>query len=110
MGEYASLHHLSLFAAAFEGDFQREINNRQLEDLLTFCQFINKLQDRAARDPAGEILNDMLSAIQYETFLYDTEESRSAETKWKNLQDFVGWLTRKGTGNGEAEEEKACLI
>jgi superfamily I DNA/RNA helicase len=60
LGEYASAHHLSLFAAAFEGDFQREIGSKQLDDLLTFCQYINKLQSRAVRDPAGEVLADLL--------------------------------------------------
>lgn len=109
LGEYASKHHLSLFAAAFEGDFQRDLGTRQLEDLLTFCQFIHRVQARAVRDPAGEILNDMLSAIQYEAFLYDSEEPRAAETKWKNILDFVGWLTKKGEGNGEGGEEKTLL-
>jgi len=103
LGEYASLHEMSLFAAAFEGEFQRELGGRQLDDLLTFCQYINKLQDRATKDPAGEVLNDMLTAIQYEAFLYDSEEPRSAEAKWKNVLDFVGWLTRKGEDNGDGE-------
>ncbi len=103
LGEYASLHKMSLFAAAFEGQFQRELGGRQLDDLLTFCQYINKLQDRASKDPSGEVLNDMLTAIEYEAFLYDSEESRSAEAKWKNVLDFVGWLTRKGGDNGDGE-------
>ena len=103
LGEYASLHKISLFAAAFEGEFQRELGGRQLDDLLTFCQYINKLQDRASKDPAGEVLNDMLTAIQYEAFLYDSEEPRSAEAKWKNVLDFVSWLTKKGEGNGDGE-------
>jgi ATP-dependent DNA helicase Rep len=103
LGEFASLHKMSLFAAAFEGEFQRELGGRQLDDLLTFCQYINKLQDRASKDPAGEVLNDMLTAIQYEAFLYDSEEPRSAEAKWKNVLDFVGWLTRKGEDNGDGE-------
>ena len=103
LGEYASLHKISLFAAAFEGEFQRELGGRQLDDLLTFCQYINKLQDRATKDPAGGVLNDMLTAIQYEAFLYDSEEPRSAEAKWKNVLDFVGWLTKKGEDNGDGE-------
>ena len=103
LGEYASLHKMSLFEAAFEGEFQTEIAGRQLDDLLTFCQFINRMQDRARKDPAGEVLNDLLSAIQYEAFLNDSEEPRSAEAKWKNVLDFVGWLTRKGEDNGEGE-------
>ncbi|ACT50310.1 UvrD-helicase domain-containing protein [Methylovorus glucosotrophus] len=104
LGEYARDHHLSLFAAAFEGDFQRELGARQLEDLLTFCQYINRVQERATRDPAGEMLNDMLNAIQYEAFLYDSEEPRAAESKWKNVLDFTGWLTKKGN-----EDEKNLL-
>ncbi|SNR99035.1 ATP-dependent DNA helicase Rep [Methylobacillus rhizosphaerae] len=104
LGEYASQKKMSLFEAAFEGDFQREIGNRQLEDLLTFCQFINRMQERAEKDPAGEVLNDMLTAINYEAFLYDTEEPRSAENKWKSVMDFVAWLTRKGD-----EDEKNLL-
>jgi ATP-dependent DNA helicase Rep len=103
LGEFASLHKMSLFAAAFEGEFQRALGGRQLDDLLTFCQYINKLQDRASKDPAGEVLNDMLTAIEYEAFLYDSEEPRSAEAKWKNVLDFVGWISRKGEDNGDGE-------
>jgi ATP-dependent DNA helicase Rep len=108
LGEYASREHMSLFAAAFEGEFQRELGNRQLEDLLTFCQFISRLQERAVRDPAGEVLNDLLAAIHYEAFLYDSEEPRAAETKWKNVLDFTAWLTKKG--QGEAGEEDRNLL
>lgn len=105
LGEYASAHKMSLFAAAFEGGFQNEIGNKQLEDLLNFCQYINKLQHRAVRDPAGEVLNDLLNAIQYEAYLYDLEEARAAETRWSNVQDFIGWLTKKGEPNTEYGNE-----
>ena len=110
LGEYASLHKMSLFAAAFEGGFQGELGARQLEDLLTFCQFINRIQERAVRDPAGEVLNDILAAIQYEAFLYDSEDPRAAESKWKNVLDFVGWLTKKGEGNPETDSEERTLL
>jgi len=105
LGEYASAHKISLFAAAFEGGFQSEIGNKQLEDLLNFCQYINKIQDRAVRDPAGDVLNDLLATIQYEAYLYDSEESRAAEVKWSNVLDFIGWLTKKGEPNTEYGNE-----
>jgi ATP-dependent DNA helicase Rep len=105
LGEYASAHQMSLFAASFEGDFQREIGNKQLEDLLTFCQYINKLQERAVKDPAGEVLNDLLTAIQYEGFLYDSEEPRAAESKWANVLEFLAWLTKKGEDSTEFGNE-----
>jgi len=105
LGEFASAHKISLFAAAFEGEFQSEIGNKQCEDLLNFCQYINKLQDRAIKDPAGELLLDLLNTIQYEAFLYDHEEPRAAESKMKNVMDFIGWLTKKGESSEEYGNE-----
>ncbi|ROH85530.1 ATP-dependent DNA helicase Rep [Pseudomethylobacillus aquaticus] len=110
LGTYASAHHLSLFAAAFEGEFQRELGNKQLDDLLTFCQYIQRLQERAVRDPAGEVLDDLLNGIQYEAFLYDSEESRSAETKWNNLQEFIGWLKKKSEPESEGGDDGRNLL
>jgi len=105
LGEYASEHHLSLFAAAFESGFQRTVGQKQLDDLLTFTQYINKLQARALKDPAEEILNDLLKAIQYETYLYEHEEQRAAETRWNNVLEFIAWLTNKSKGNTEFGNE-----
>lgn len=104
LGEHAAKQHISLFEAAFEPGFQHAIGAKQLEDLLTFCNFINRMQQRATKDPAGELLTDLLTAIGYEAFLYDSEEPRAAETKWKNVMDFTGWLSKKGE-----EEEKDLL-
>ena len=105
LGEYASTQKMSLFAAAFEQGFQAEIGAKQLDDLLTFCQYVQKIQARAVRDPAGEVLNDLLTSIQYEAFLYDSEEPRAAESKWANVLEFIGWLTRKGESSTEFGNE-----
>ncbi len=105
LGEFASLHKKSLFAAAYEGAFQREMGQKQLDDLLTFCNYISNLQVRAMKDPAGEVLNDLLTAIQYEAFLYDHEEPRAAEAKWKNVLDFIGWLTKKGADSTQESNQ-----
>ena len=105
LGEYASKHKMSLFAAAFEQNFQTDIGQKQLDDLLTFCQYIQKIQTRALRDPAGEVLNDLLNTIQYEAFLYDHEEARAAESKWANVLEFIGWLTKKGESSAEFGNE-----
>ena len=105
LGEYASLHKKSLFAAAYDGAFQRELGQKQCDDLLAFCNYISNLQTSALKDPAGEVLNDLLIAIQYEAFLYDHEEPRAAESKWKNVLDFIGWLTKKGADSTEFGNE-----
>ena len=107
LGEYASAHKISLFAAAFEQAFQADIGQKQLGDLMNFCLYIQKIQTRATRDPAGEVLNDLLTAIQYEAFLYDSEEPRAAESKWANVLEFIGWLTKKGENSTDFGNETA---
>ncbi len=112
LGEFASKHQISLFEAAFEGEFQSELGQKQLEDLLTFTQYINKIQERAVRDPAEEVLNDLIKAIQYETYLYDHEEQRAAESRWNNVLEFVNWLITKSKGSteqGNERDEKTLL-
>lgn len=109
LGDFGRAHKISLYAAAFEGEFQHTLAPRQLEDLLTFCQFIAGIQVRAAKDPAAELLQTLLNAIQYEAYLYDTEDPKPAETKWKNVLDFIGWLSKKGEGN-EGQDDGRNLL
>ncbi|GAB4118813.1 MAG: UvrD-helicase domain-containing protein [Sideroxydans sp.] len=92
---HAAARHISLFEAAFEPALAQQLQARQHEDLLTFCNFINRMQDRAEREPCNQVMNDLMSAIDYEAWLFDSFEPRQAETKWKNVQDFVGWMNKK---------------
>ncbi|TXG95647.1 MAG: ATP-dependent DNA helicase Rep, partial [Zoogloea sp.] len=69
--------------------------------LREFCHFINRIAHRAPREPAGQVINDMLKAINYEAWLYESCEPREAETKWSNVGDFTGWLGRKGEEDGK---------
>ncbi len=104
LGIYAGTRQVSLFEAAFEFQVQQLLTPHQYEDLMIFCNFINRLQDRADKDPCGELLDELLRAIQYETFLYDTQESRQAEAKWKNVSEFIAWIKRK------AETDEKSLL
>lgn len=101
LGNYAGTREVSLFAAAFEAQIEELLLPRQYEELMTFCRFINRIEDRAAADPCGELIDELLRAINYEAWLYDSQESRQAESRWKNVEDFVGWIKRKA----EADEK-----
>jgi ATP-dependent DNA helicase Rep len=101
LAAHAGARHVSLFEAAFEPSMTEQLNPRQLEDLLTFCHFINRMQARAEKEPAPEVMNDLLTAIDYEGWLFDSFEPRQAETRWKNVQDFTGWLNRKSEADGK---------
>ncbi len=96
LGEYAGQRRTSLFTAAFEMGFQSRIPSAQLESLLTFCRYINALEARIHKTPAGELMADLLKDIAYENYLFDSEETRAAQGKWNHVQDFVGWLGKKG--------------
>ena len=104
LGKYAGERHLSLFAAASEEGFAHRVQPRQLAPLHDFCRFIGRCEDRAAREPAGQVIEDMLAAIGYEAWLYGEEERRTAQTRWENVQELKNWLTQKG------EEDKKTLL
>lgn len=101
LGTYAGERHISLFAAAFEEGFAPRVAPRQLEPLLQFGQFINRVQERAGRESANFVLPDLLKAIDYETYLYDHEEERAAQTRWANVCEFANWINKKGELDGK---------
>ncbi len=101
LAQHAGTRHVGLFEAAFDSAMADQLLPRQHEDLLTFCNFINRIQARAEKEPCAEVVNDLLAAIDYETWLFDTLEPRQAEVKWANVQDFVGWMTRKSEADGK---------
>ena len=101
LGRYAGHRHISLFAAAFEEGAAEHLGGRQIESLREFGHFINRVAHRAAREPAGPVVDDLLKAIGYEAWLYESCDPREAETKWSNVGDFTGWLGRKGEEDGK---------
>lgn len=105
LGQYAGERKISLFAALFETGVESRLGTRQLEPLRTFGDFINRIQYRAgkarpgelmqAAEPAGDILDDLLGAINYERYLYDMFDEKPAQSRWQNVLELVGWLKRK---------------
>ncbi len=100
LGEYAATRQLSLFAAAFEAGLATRLAEAQREPLLTFCHYIQRTEARVLRTPAGELLQEILRDIGYEAWLFDQEEGRAAQNRWNQVQEFAGWIARKG----EADE------
>jgi ATP-dependent DNA helicase Rep len=104
LGRAAGKRHQSLFAAIFAPGIETELTVKALTALREFANFINRMEHRAAKEPAGQVLEDLLRAIGYESWLFETLEAKEAETKWANVRDFVGWLAQKGI-----EESKNLL-
>jgi ATP-dependent DNA helicase Rep len=107
LGQFAAERQISLFNAIFEIGSTDRLGVRQLEPLQVFGAFIQRIQARAdgkrgpgasrtaPPEPAAEILDELLHAIQYERFLYDTLDERPAQMRWQNVLELVNWLKRK---------------
>ncbi|WP_374347932.1 3'-5' exonuclease, partial [Chitinimonas sp.] len=42
-----------------------------------------------------------LIAIEYEAWLYESDEPRPAESKWKNVLELVAWFDKRAEENGD---------
>ena len=104
LGIYAGGRGVSLFAALFETGAESHLNSGMVDALRTFGTYINNLEYRAQREPARDLLNELLAAIGYEEWLYEQHDERGAQSKWQNVLDFVKWMGDKG------EEEGATLM
>ena len=96
LGTIGSMRHTSLFGAVFTDDAKSAIGPRQHDILDAFCTLINNLRYRAEREPAGRLLDELVSAIGYEDHLQTTCDRKQAETRWKSVRDFIAWLSQKG--------------
>jgi len=110
LGHAAGRRHLSLFAAIFAAGVELEIKAPQLAALREFGSFIKRIESRAAREPAGTVLEDLLRAIGYEAALFEALEVKEAETRWSNVRDFVGWLATKAEAESKNLLELAQTI
>ncbi|MGI4861926.1 MAG: UvrD-helicase domain-containing protein [Janthinobacterium lividum] len=106
LGAYAGQSKVSLFEAVYMGGIEARLSPRQLEPLRAFCDFLQRLTDRAAKDPANVLIDELMEGIHYESYLYDAHDDRAAQSKWQNVLEFLEWLKRKGTKAAvEGEEE-----
>ncbi|MDP2851830.1 MAG: 3'-5' exonuclease, partial [Gallionella sp.] len=106
----AGRRHQSRFASIFAPGLDAELNAKQRTALREFGDFIKRIEGRAAKESAGQVLNDLIKAIGYESWLFESLEVREAESKWANVRDFVEWLGRKGEEEGKTLLELAQSV
>ena len=96
LGTWAAERQCSLFEAAFETGFEAQVNTRQLEPLREFVDYISRLGERALNEAAGPLLIEILTHIEYEAWLLESGDERSARQRWGNVCEFRDWITKKG--------------
>ena len=117
LGTLAGQWQCSLFEAVYKGGLEDKLTDRQLLPLRKFCDFINALESRATRPgpsgsgaEAGKVLDDMMEAINYEFYLYDSFEERAAQARWQNVVDFINWLKERACGGRDGDGEEKNLL
>jgi ATP-dependent DNA helicase Rep len=100
LGDIAHSRHVSLFGAVFEPAFEAAVPARQRAVLSEFCALINGVRHRAEREPAGRLLDALMKRIGYADWLAATLDRRDAQLRTQSVDDFVGWLARKGEAEG----------
>ena len=117
LGTFSGQWQCSLFEAVFKGGIEGKLNDRQLLPLRQFCNFINDLESRASRpgpggsgDNAAQVLDDLMEAINYESYLYDMFDERAAQGKWQNVMEFTNWLKDRGRGGKDRDGEEKNVL
>ena len=102
LGQFATQHRQSLFAALFSPMLPAALPRRALDGLHEFGRYVNDLEYRArhtlGQDAARTFLADWLKEIDYEKHLYDGEDSEkvalhAGPTYWSFV---TGWPSAGG--------------
>jgi len=107
LGASAARREVSLFEAGIEADETELPVGRQREAVHGFVRMIQGFQARAVgrgEEGAGQVLDDLLAAIDYERHLYDLLDERQAQARWAHVLELAEWLKRK------AGEEDMTLL
>ena len=110
LGKLAAERHASLFESVYSDHLHVRLQARQLEPLRQFCDFVNGIEYRAAREPAGQVLDDLLKAIEYEAYLYEADDEKQAKQRWENVRDFRNWLAARSEKDGKPFLEVAQQV
>lgn len=110
LNQYAHQHGGSLYQAALSMNALAELNSKNREAVQQFMYLMEDYRRRAEHDDAGALIQNLLDDIGYEAHLLNGEEGKAGEIKWRNVQDLVSWLARKGEEDGKNILEIAQTI
>ena len=66
---------------------------------MLFWNLINRIQDSADKDPCGELLTNCCARSITRPGCTTRTTRAMAESKWENVQEFIGWLKRKAVAD-----------
>ena len=100
LGEYAARRHVALSVAAGEIGFANEIGGKPYQNLQTFIQWLQAMQRDADSAPPLEILNRVISDIEYDDYLFELHKAPAKiEVRQKRIDQLRAWI-------GKLQEER----
>ncbi|PKH02731.1 ATP-dependent DNA helicase Rep [Psychromonas sp. MB-3u-54] len=105
LGSYANMRHSRLFTCSFEMGLEQTLNGKGLQSLQAFTRWLVELNDRLKRDPAIDVVRDLIRDIGYEDWLYESSPSpKAAEMGMKNVSTLFKWVTEMLKGDDLDDE------
>lgn len=93
LGNFANELHVSIFEAACHPRLQDVLSGKALISVEQFSRWIVELSDRAIRGDGIATIREMIKAMGYEEWLYETSTSpKAAEMAMANISTLFGWI------------------
>jgi ATP-dependent DNA helicase Rep len=100
LGNLANLNRSSMFEAAFDPNLQDVITGKALVSVEQFSRWIVELSDRAFRGDGIATIREMIKAMGYEEWLYESSTSpKAAEMGMANISTLFGWISNMLEGS-----------
>jgi ATP-dependent DNA helicase Rep len=100
LGNLANHNRSSMFEAAFDPNLQDVITGKALVSVEQFSRWIVELSDRAVRGDGISTIREMIKAMGYEEWLYESSTSpKAAEMGMANISTLFGWISNMLEGS-----------
>jgi ATP-dependent DNA helicase Rep len=100
LGNLANHNRSSMFEAAFDPNLQDILSGKALVSVEQFSRWIVELSDRAVRGDGIATIREMIKAMGYEEWLYESSTSpKAAEMGMANISTLFGWISNMLEGS-----------
>ncbi len=95
LGNYATQRGHSLFAASFEMGLEQHLNEKGVQRIRHFTQWLVDVGDRAQRGDPIDAAKDIIKETNYEAWLNDSSKDiKQAEKRMANVWELITWMQR----------------
>ncbi len=107
LGNYASQRGHSLFAASFEIGLEQHLNEKGVQRIRHFTNWLVDIADRAQRGDPIAVAKDIINETHYEAWLNDSsKDSKQAEKRMANVWELITWMQRMHENSQKENQEK----